>query len=154
MEENIETIIERYEKILQEMKLTLEAIEMSKQSCEQIAKINEFISQFGCFSDFISFIKNAHDNLLRMKNMLTVEEAAQYLGMKVSTLYKKTMDNEIPFYTPCSKRLYFKRSELDQWMLQDRHATNEEMLADASLSGKTNLYAPKRSKHPKTTKTK
>lgn len=154
MEENLETVLERYETILQEMKLTLDAIEMCRQGCEQIARINEFVSQFGSFSDFISFVKNAHDNFLRMKNVLTVEEAAQYLGLKVSSLYKKTMDNEIPFYTPCSKRLYFKRSELDQWMLQNRHATNEEMLAEASLSGKMNLYAPKRSKHPRTSKTK
>ena len=56
------------------------------------------------------------------------------------------MNNEIPFYSPCSKRMYFKRLELEQWMLQNRNLTNEEMQANAALSDVTNLYAPKRIK--------
>ena len=146
MDEDIEKMLERYEAILKDMCLTLDTIEQCRKECQRIAEIHEFIGQFGSVSDFVRFITDMQERMFYLKDALTSQEAAQYIGMKVSTLYKKTMNNEIPFYTPCGKRLFFKRQELEQWMLQNRHATNEEMEADASLSGKTNLYAPKRSK--------
>lgn len=154
MDEDIAQAIEQYETILHEMKLTLSAIEQSKQDSRHIEEIRQFLLRFSNISEFVSFINGIQDRFFYLKDALTTQEAAQYLGIKVSTLYKKTMNNEIPFYSPCCKRLYFKRQELEQWMLQNRHLTNEEMQAEASLSSITNLYAPKRNKHPKRNKTK
>ena len=50
------------------------------------------------------------------KEVLTSEEAARYMGVKVSYLYKLTMRGEIPHYTPGGKKCYFRRSELERWL--------------------------------------
>ena len=47
-------------------------------------------------------------------------EAAQYLNISLSTLHKKTMLRELPFYKPSNKLLYFKREELDEWLQNSR----------------------------------
>jgi excisionase family DNA binding protein len=109
--------------------------------------------QFNSIDEFLAHIRNIEERLFYLKDELTTKEAAIYLGMSVSTLYKKTMNSEIPFYRPSTRHLYFKRQELAQWMLQNRHATNEELQAEATLSGKTNLYTPKRSKRKQPQKT-
>lgn len=48
------------------------------------------------------------------KEFITLKEAAQYLGVQESYLYKLTMQKKIPYYKPFGKLLYFKRQELDQ----------------------------------------
>ena len=71
------------------------------------------------------------------KEFLTTKEAAAYLGMALSYLYNLTSKKSIPFYTPTGKKIYFKKSELDEWMNRGRVATNEEneSRAQSSLVG-------------------
>lgn len=153
MDEDLDKLFERYESVVKDMHLTLEVIEQNRLDSQRIAEIHQFLRRFNDLGELVSYINSIQEKIFYVKDALTTHEAAQYLGMKVSTLYKKTMNNELPFYSPCSKRLYFKREELEQWMLQNRHASNKEMQAEATLSGMTNLYAPKRSKHQSTKKT-
>ncbi len=70
------------------------------------------------------------------KEVLTSEEAARYMGISKSYLYKLTMRQQIPFYKPMGKMCYFKRDELEQWLLQNRYETAEELeeRADEFLS--------------------
>lgn len=46
---------------------------------------------------------------------LNVDQAADYLHVSKSWIYKRTMNNEIPFHKP-SKKLMFRRSELDNYI--------------------------------------
>lgn len=149
MNNEMRSIIERYESIVKEMHLTLETMERLKVDSKHISEIHRFMEQFSGKEEFIGFINEIKKCFFYMKDEFTTKEAALYLGMSVSTLYKKTMNSEIPFYKPSSRHLYFKREELRQWMLQNRNATNEELQAEAALSDVTNLFTPKRSKHPK-----
>ncbi len=61
------------------------------------------------------------ENLLKEQNgrPLTLEEAADYLGLSKSTLYKLTSANKIPHYKPQGKRVYFAKSELNTWLLRN-----------------------------------
>lgn len=61
------------------------------------------------------------------KEVLTADEAAKYLGMSKSYLYKLTMRKQIPFYRPMGKMVYFNRKELEQWLQANRCATDEEL---------------------------
>ncbi len=54
---------------------------------------------------------------------LTADQAADYLHVSKSWIYKRTMNNQIPFHKP-SKKLMFRRSELDNFISKAR-ATNE-----------------------------
>jgi excisionase family DNA binding protein len=66
------------------------------------------------------------------KKVLSLREACIYLCLSESAIYQKTSKREIPFYRPSGKQLYFKKAELDEWMLQNKNEpmknkkTNEE----------------------------
>lgn len=64
---------------------------------------------------------------LNTKSVLTFNEASEYLGLSHSHLYKLTSADEVPYYKPNGKKLYFKREELDRWLLRNRNVTSQEM---------------------------
>ncbi|MBU1097321.1 MAG: helix-turn-helix domain-containing protein [Bacteroidetes bacterium] len=58
---------------------------------------------------------------------LTLIEAANYLNISKSTIYKLTHQNKIPFYKPNGKKIYFSQSELDKWIFKNRVSTSNEL---------------------------
>ena len=72
------------------------------------------------------------------KEVLTSSEAARYMGVSLSYLYKLTMRQQIPFYKPQGKMCYFNRIELEKWLQSNRVSTNEE------LSQKAQAYCMKK----------
>ena len=67
-------------------------------------------------------------NLLE-KEFFTLEEAAQFLNQSRSILYKLTSKKEIPFYVPGGKMIYFRRSELESWIVDSKVDTVDELEA-------------------------
>ena len=67
-------------------------------------------------------------NLLE-KEFFTLEEAAQFLNQSRSSLYKLTSKKEIPFYVPGGKMIYFRRSELELWIVDSKVDTVDELEA-------------------------
>ena len=65
------------------------------------------------------------------KEVLTSDEAARYLGISKSYLYKLTMRQAIPHYKPMGKMCYFNRLELEQWIQSNRVATADELSQQA-----------------------
>jgi len=65
------------------------------------------------------------------KVMLTTDEAAAYLGVSKSYIYRLTSRNEIPCYKPLGKMCYFDRSELEEWIRSNRAATDAEISQQA-----------------------
>lgn len=64
------------------------------------------------------------------KEVLTSDEAAAYLGISKSALYKLTMGRKIPYFKS-AKLCYFDRQEIIAWMKAHRVATQEELDAKA-----------------------
>lgn len=67
------------------------------------------------------------------KEVLTSDEAARYLGVSKSTLYKWTMNRTIPHFKPAGKICYFNRSELEAWMQSRRISTEQELNEKAQM---------------------
>jgi len=61
------------------------------------------------------------------KETLNFKEAARYLDISRSHLYKLTYSKQIPHYKPRGKNVFFERKELDKWLLQNRQATKAEI---------------------------
>jgi excisionase family DNA binding protein len=73
------------------------------------------------------------ENLLTtQKTVLNFEEVAAYTGLSKSYLYKMTSSGGIPCYKPNGKQVYFSKSEIDRWLLQNRKATSEEIIIEAN----------------------
>lgn len=58
--------------------------------------------------------------------VLTVSEAAAFLDLAPQTVYQKVSARELPF-SKRGKRLYFLRSELEQWIAEGRKSTQKEL---------------------------
>ena len=65
------------------------------------------------------------------KEVLTSDEAARYMGVSKSYLYKLTMTQQIPHYKPMGKMCYFNREELQNWLQSNRVATADEISQQA-----------------------
>ena len=62
-----------------------------------------------------------------IKRFYSLEEAAEYLGVSKSTLYKHTAGGQIAFYKPNGKLITFSKDDLDKWVLKTRIPSNEEL---------------------------
>ena len=69
--------------------------------------------------------------------LLTIQQAAEFLRLSVPTLYSKCSKSEIP-YMKRSKRLYFSREQLTEYIKEGRKLTNAEIeqQADQYLTSK------------------
>jgi excisionase family DNA binding protein len=77
------------------------------------------------------------ENLLKEQNRLQKEalsfnEACEYLEISSSHLYKLTSSDTIPHYKPNGKKIYFKRSDIDNWLLSNRSASTSEIEQQAA----------------------
>jgi excisionase family DNA binding protein len=76
-------------------------------------------------------IQALEDIMLCQKEILNFDEAAAYLSMSKSTLYKLTSKKEIPHYKP-NRFVFFERAELDGW-IRDAAVKTEEQLNDEAI---------------------
>ena len=60
------------------------------------------------------------DILDNAKEVLSVEEAARFMNIARSSLYKMTSDRSIPFYRPNGKMIYFEKADILEWIRKNR----------------------------------
>jgi excisionase family DNA binding protein len=65
------------------------------------------------------------------EQLLTVQEAAQFLNLTVPTIYSKVSRGELPVMKR-SKRLYFSNTELMAYLKDGRRKSNAEIEAEAA----------------------
>jgi excisionase family DNA binding protein len=58
-----------------------------------------------------------------------LNDAARYLGLSPQTIYTYTHQNRIPFYKR-GKKLYFKETELKDWLNQGKMQTVDEKASE------------------------
>lgn len=90
----------------------LNALIIKKISKEEITQITNLVTD---------------NTLFCTKEVLTSDEAARYMGISKSYLYKLTMRQQIPHYKPMGKMCYFNRAELESWLQRNRVATADEI---------------------------
>ena len=69
---------------------------------------------------------------LSTKEVLTFKEACFYTGIKESYMYKLTSSGKIPHSKPQGGKLYFKRTDLESWLLQNPAKTTDQIKMEAA----------------------
>ena len=64
------------------------------------------------------------------EQLLTIQEAAEFLSLTVPTMYSKVSKGELPVMKR-SKRLYFSRTELLEYLKDGRKKSNAEIEQEA-----------------------
>tara|TARA_R110002050_G_scaffold291316_1_gene445698 strand:+ start:2989 stop:3336 length:348 start_codon:yes stop_codon:yes gene_type:complete len=67
---------------------------------------------------------------IQEEKLLSIEEAAEFLNLKVPTIYSKVSRGELPVMKR-SKRLYFSRTELLEYLKNGRKKSNAEIEQEA-----------------------
>lgn len=85
----------------------------------------------------IEALKEQLDRIERLliessKTILNIDECAAYTGYSKDTIYRHTSQRTIPFYKPMNGAIYFRRSEIDDWLLRNRMATKQEISSMAA----------------------
>lgn len=68
--------------------------------------------------------------LISAKAVLDIDEASLFTGFSKGHLYRLTSERHIPHYKK-NRKLYFKKSELETWLLEDKVMTAEDIESQA-----------------------
>lgn len=63
---------------------------------------------------------------------LNLKQAAEYLSISKSYLYKLTCKNQITFFKPMGKLVFFNKADLDTFIFRNRQDTTSELEAQAN----------------------
>jgi len=69
--------------------------------------------------------------LTSSKDVLTFEEACEYMGVSRSFLYKLTSRRQIPHSKPNGKMIFFEKKKLNEWLLRNQRKSNHEIEREA-----------------------
>jgi excisionase family DNA binding protein len=72
-------------------------------------------------------LNNIEELLLTQKTVLKLDEVVLLTGLSKSYLYKLTSTGGIPCYKPQGKHIFFKKTEVEDWLLQNRKTTTVEI---------------------------
>lgn len=67
------------------------------------------------------------------KDFLTIDEVSVYLSASKSYLYQLTSQKEIPFYCPTGKKIYFKKTEIEEWIISSKVEPISDMENEVEL---------------------
>jgi excisionase family DNA binding protein len=101
-----------------------------EQLPEAVALLLEKVNRIESLLENQYSIKEQGQKQVAVKEILTINALASFLDISKSTIYKKVMDREIPFYKLGSK-LYFKKEEILEWAFRNRGKTMDEIKQEA-----------------------
>ena len=68
-----------------------------------------------------------------MDCLVNVKQLSEMLGFKPAYVRKLVQEGQIPYYKPNGKRLYFKKTELNEWLQSNRVTPVDEAESSAAL---------------------
>lgn len=77
---------------------------------------------------------NRLENLIigTSKQIFTVDDVVNYTGFSKSYVYKLVHHNILPYSKPNNRTLFFVKSELDEWMLQNKSKSISQIEKEAT----------------------
>ena len=81
-------------------------------------------------ANILKAVQNNNPTTDQPEQLLTIQEAAEFLSLTVPTMYSKVSKGELPVMKR-SKRLYFSRTELLDYLKDGRKKSNAEIEQEA-----------------------
>ncbi len=103
---------------------TKKAIVMEQYSFDQLPRaVSELHQKLDSIQDLLLESRQAVPQAIEL---MTISQAAEFLKLSVQTLYGKVCHREIPV-SKKGKRLYFYKSELEEWIKSGKKKTMNEI---------------------------
>jgi excisionase family DNA binding protein len=81
-------------------------------------------------ANILKAVRNEQPTTEQPEQLLTIQEAAEFLSLTVPTMYSKVSKGELPVMKR-GKRLYFSRTELMEYIKEGRKKSNAEIKQEA-----------------------
>ena len=78
-------------------------------------------------SSILEKLNNLEQLLQQEEKPLSFDEACKYLDISKSFLYKLTHKSQITHFKPNGKKLYFKKSDLNNWLFRNKKTSQQEL---------------------------
>ena len=69
--------------------------------------------------------------LIGANNVLSLEETSELTGFSIGHLYRLTSQKQIPHFKK-NRKLYFLKSDIEEWLTEQRVLTNSEIESKAT----------------------
>ena len=107
---------------------------MEQYSFDQLPRaVSELHQKLDILQDLILESRQAVPQAVEL---MTIAQAAEFLNLSVQTLYGKVCHKEIPV-SKKGKRLYFYKSELEDWIRSGKKKTMEELKQEFPVIART-----------------
>lgn len=70
--------------------------------------------------------------IMNSKEVLTIKDVALLTGFTVGNLYRMTSEKKIPYYKPMNGKIFFKKTEIENWLLQNHISSNRDIESEAA----------------------
>lgn len=67
------------------------------------------------------------------KELLNLDEVCLYMGISRSYMYKLTSSNQLTYYKPNGKVLFFDKKDLINWMTRNKIKSKDELNDDVNI---------------------
>ncbi len=89
------------------------------------------IDKLNNIENLLKTVMKKDNGTVSVTEVLNLNQAAEYVSLSKSAIYKKTSERNIPHFKQ-GKKLYFKRSELDGWLTELKITTHAEIEKEAT----------------------
>lgn len=127
--------IDMYMERMEAIKDFMESDSVS-QFQDQVIRTKDFLQRFESLDALLAHLKVIEDMCYTIKEFLTIDEVAKYLGVSKSMVYKMTSNKSITVYKPTGKGIYIHRNDLLQWMKRNPILSDEEI----AIRAKQKMY--------------
>jgi excisionase family DNA binding protein len=111
---------------LEAAKKVLEKSEDIESTIEKLNNLEYFLRRFGTLKDLATHMLFIERKMYILKEYLTVTEAADYLNLSPSLVYRLTSKHELPIYKPNGKTIFIRRDDLNRWIAKTRVMSDDE----------------------------
>lgn len=122
-----------------------------EEAVSRIETISDFINRYGDMGPIIEHLKTVESKFFMLKEMMTLDEAAEYLGASKSLLYKMTASRGLTHYKPNGRVIYIDRKDLDE-LLRTNPVYSKKALERQAIAATMELAADKPKKKKGTSK--
>jgi excisionase family DNA binding protein len=88
------------------------------------------LDKLNTIENLLRIVKKDDKITVPIAEVFNLNQAAEYVSLSKSAIYKKTSERNIPHFKK-GKKLYFKRIELDEWLTENKISTHAEIEKEA-----------------------
>lgn len=90
------------------------------------------LDKLNTIENLLRIVKKDDKITVPIAEVFNLNQAAEYVSLSKSAIYKKTSERNIPHFKK-GKKLYFIRSELDEWLTENKVSTHAQIEKEADI---------------------